>query len=137
MTLTAATDSSATDIARAVLGDLEKAWNEADGDAYGRAYADDASFVTIRGEHSVGRDSIAAGHAAIFATIYAGSVNRMELLTSRAVSDDVIIAVSRNTLTSTGGPLPGTHAALSTSVLVRDDGDWLIAATHNTLVGPR
>ena len=135
MTLTASTGASVTDIARAVLSDLENAWNTADGQAYGRAYADGASFVNIRGEQSVGRAAIAAGHDAIFATVYAGSTNQMELLSSWAVSDDVIIAVSRNTLTSPRGPLQGTHAALSTSVLVRADGHWHIAATHNTLVG--
>ena len=137
MTLTASTDPSVTDIARAMLGDLENAWNSGDGQAYGRCYAVDASFVTIRGEHSLDRDAIAAGHAAIFATIYAGSSNQMELLTSWAVADDVIIAVSRNTLTSPGGPLRGTHEAVSTSVLVRNDGDWAIAATHNTLAVPQ
>ena len=55
----------------------------------------------------------------------------MELLGSRELGDGVVVAVSRNTLTAPTGPLQGTHAALSTSVLVRagvaDDSVGLIA----------
>ena len=69
-----------TSVAHQVLGRLEQAWNAGDGAAFGAAYASDASFVTIRGDHIVGSAAIGAGHAGIFRTIYAGSVNRMELV---------------------------------------------------------
>jgi uncharacterized protein (TIGR02246 family) len=120
-------------IAREVLARLESAWNAADGAAFGAPYQPDASFITVRGEVAHG-PGIGAGHAAIFATIYAGSTNRMELLEAQRVGDDVIIATSRNTLDAPHGPLAGVHAAMSTSVLVRDGDDWRIAATQNTLV---
>ena len=61
----------------------------------------------------------------------------MELLEAHRVSDDVIVATSRNTLDAPHGPLAGVHAAMSTSVLVRSEGEWRIAATQNTLVGAR
>jgi uncharacterized protein (TIGR02246 family) len=124
-------------VARDALKRLESAWNDADGPAFGRVYAPAASFVTIRGEHIVGSTAIGAGHAGIFSTIYAGSVNRMELVRAEEVSEAVIVAVSRNTLDCPTGPLAGRHDAMSTSVLVRPeaaDGDWLIVSTHNTLV---
>jgi uncharacterized protein (TIGR02246 family) len=120
-------------IARDVLARLESAWNAGDGAAFGAPYQPDASFVTVRGEVAHG-PGIGAGHAAIFATIYAGSTNRMELLEAQRVGDDVIVATSRNTLDAPHGPLAGVHAAMSTSVLVRDGDDWRIAATQNTLV---
>lgn len=126
----------ATDqVARNALRQLEHAWNAGDGTAFGSPYTDDATFVTIRGDYVVGRVAIAEGHAGIFATTHAGSVNRMELLDARELGEDVLVAVSRNTLTAPQGPLRGVHAALSTSVLVRAAGQWRIAATHNTLVG--
>ena len=123
-------------IARDVLARLEEAWNAGDGTAFGAPYTPDASFVTIRGELAHGPE-IGAGHAQILTSIYAGSTNRMELLDAQRVSDDVIVATSRNTLDAPHGPLAGVHAAMSTSVLVRTGGEWGIAATQNTLVGAR
>src|SRR6478735_1674971 len=125
---------STEQIAREVLARLEQAWNAGDGNAFGAPYRDNASFVTIRGELAHGAE-IGAGHEQIFATIYAGSTNHMELLEAQRVSDDVIVATSRNTLEAPHGPLAGVHAAMSTSVLVRTEGEWRIAATENTLVG--
>lgn len=136
MTSTALT-SDPTTLAVEVLAHLEAAWNDGDGPAFGRAYAADASFVTVRGEHMVGREAMGQGHDGIFRTIYAGSVNRMELLRAEEIAQGVVLAVSLNTLDCPAGPLAGRHQALSTSVVRRDadgDGSWLVAATHNTLV---
>jgi uncharacterized protein (TIGR02246 family) len=125
------------EIARDVLQRLEDAWNQGDGEAFGAPYLDDASFVTIRGELIHQRPVIAAGHGQIFASTHAGSTNRMELLEAQRISDDVIVATSRNILDAPHGPLAGVHQAMSTSVLVRSDAQWRIAATQNTLVGAR
>lgn len=121
------------DVARDVLARLESAWNAADGQAFGASYAADASFVTIHGRFLTGRRAIAEGHAGIFGSIYAGSVNRMELLSAREVADGVVVCVSRNTLACPAGPLAGVNRATSTSVLARDGGSWTVVATHNTL----
>jgi len=59
-----------------VVSDLVKAWNAADGPAFGRHFAEDADFVNIRGEHFQTREAIAKGHQGIFDTIYKGSVRR-------------------------------------------------------------
>jgi uncharacterized protein (TIGR02246 family) len=129
--------AEATEIAATVLGRLESAWNAGDGTAFGAPYAADATFVNVRGEHHRGRDAIAGGHAGIFATIYAGSANRMELLDSRFVADDVVVMTSRNTLDVPSGPLAGVHTATSTSVLVRVGSTWQVAVSHNTLEATR
>jgi uncharacterized protein (TIGR02246 family) len=124
-----------TTVAREVLSRLETAWNTADGAAFGAVYTPDASFVTVRGEHIVGRAAIGAGHDGIFHSIYAGSVNRMELVRADEVADGVVVAVSINTLDCPAGPLAGRHQARSTSVLARTDADeWAVVSTHNTLV---
>ena len=127
--------TEAQTVATEALARLESAWNAADGAAFGAVYTADASFVTIRGDRLLGADAIGAGHAGIFATIYAGSVNRMELVRVEALAADVVLALSANTLDSPAGPLAGVHQALSTSVIVRQaDGAWRIVSTHNTLV---
>ena len=128
-------EAAPTDVAREVLARLESAWNTADGAAFGAVYAPDASFVTIRGDHIVGSTAIGAGHAGIFTTIYAGSVNRMELVRAEQVAPGTVLAISVNTLDCPTGPLAGIHRAVSTSLLVRGgDGSWLASLTHNTLV---
>src|SRR3954451_22473699 len=91
------TDRAAA-VAREVLGRLEAAWNSADGEAFGAEYAEDAAFVTVRGVHLTGAAAIAAGHANIFATIYAGSVNRMDLVRAEEIADGVVLAISVHTL---------------------------------------
>jgi len=126
-----------TTVALEVLERLESAWNNADGEAFGRAYAPDASFVNIRGEHIVGSAAIGAGHTGIFTTIYAGSVNRMELVRATQLSDGVVLAVSLNTLDCPTGPLAGRHQAMSTSVItapVDGEASWRIVSSHNTLL---
>ena len=55
---------------------LEAAWNAGDGDAFAAPFAADADFVNVRAEHHRGRQAIAAGHTAIFRSIYAGSTNQ-------------------------------------------------------------
>jgi uncharacterized protein (TIGR02246 family) len=127
---------NAEQVAAEVLARLEQAWNDGDGEAFGALYADDATFVTIRGEWATGRAAIAAGHTEIFRTIYAGSTNRMQLVAVREVGG-ALVASATSTLTSPTGPLAGTHRARSTSVLVPDAGHpvgWRVASTHNTLV---
>src|SRR6478752_9185038 len=104
-------------VALDVLGRLEKAWNDADGEAFGSNYAPDASFVNIRGEHIVGRAAIAAGHTGIFTTIYAGSVNHMSLAHASEISNGIVLAVSVNTLDCPSGPMAGVHTAISTTVI--------------------
>ena len=124
-------------VALEVLGHLEKAWNDGDGEAFGSNYAPNASFVNIRGEHIVGRTAIAAGHTGIFTTIYAGSVNRMELVRATEVSAGIVVAVSVSTLDCPSGPLAGVHTARSTNIIsttVDGTGRPQIVSTHNTLM---
>lgn len=126
-----------TTVALEVLDRLEAAWNNGDGAAFGASYAPAASFVTIRGEHILGSTAIGEGHAGIFASIYAGSVNHMELVRAVEVTEGVVLAVSLHTLDCPTGPLAGRHQARSTSVITRsagEDAGWAVVSTHNTLV---
>jgi len=117
-----------------VVQALETAWNAGDGSAFGSAMAPDADFVTIRAEHFRGREAIAAGHAAIFRTIYAGSTNRYTIETVRLLSPDTALVHVQAALDVPMGPLSGKHSALFSAVLVRSSEGWLVASFHNTLV---
>jgi uncharacterized protein (TIGR02246 family) len=115
---------------------LEAAWNALDGSAFAAPFAADADFVNIRGEHFRGRDAIAHGHATIFRTIYAGSSNQYTTESARLLRPDVALVHVYAKLDVPKGPLGGRHLARFSLVLTREDGQWEIAALHNTLEAP-
>ena len=127
-------DSHGERIASDLVGELEAAWNAADGTRFAQPFAEDADFVNIRGEHLRTREVIAKGHQAIFNTIYKGSVVRYDVTRVRAIAPAVLVAHVRSKLKAPAGPLAGEHSSLFTLVLVQDKNDWRIAAFHNTLV---
>lgn len=123
---------SAEQVAGEIVRRLEHAWNAADGDAWAAEFAEDADFITVRGEYFRTRTTIAEGHHHIFTTFYKGSTNRISLLGARAIGDDVILAHSTAELSVPAGPMAGTHRAIQTVLLVRTGGTWRIASFHNT-----
>jgi uncharacterized protein (TIGR02246 family) len=116
-----------------VVGRLEAAWNAMDGDAFAAPFAEDADFVTIRGEHFRGRPAIAAGHAGIFRTIYAGSTNRCTVESARLLRPEVALVHVHSLLHAPHGPLAGHHGACFSLVLTKAADGWEIAALHNTV----
>ena len=119
-------------VAQAITQRLERAWNSADGTAFGEQFRPDADFVSIRGDLHTGREAIAAGHQQILGTIYSGSRIRYQVLQARELDDRVILAHATATLSAPSGPLAGEHASAITAVLVRNHGGWEIAGFHNT-----
>jgi uncharacterized protein (TIGR02246 family) len=116
------------------FAELERAWNAADGHAFGAGFAADADFVDIRGAHHRGREAIAAGHHAILGSTHAGSVVRYRVVDARVVAPGCIVGGVEATLDAPAGPLQGVHDARITAVLT-DTGDrWEVTAFHNTLV---
>lgn len=121
-------------VGEAILRQLEEAWNGADGAAFAAPFTEDADFVAIRGDHHRTREAIAHGHQAIFDTLYRGSRVRYELTQARRLTDDVILVHSAGSMDVPSGPMAGSHRATTTLVIVRDAGEWKVAAWHNTLV---
>jgi uncharacterized protein (TIGR02246 family) len=127
------TTADPTTIATTILQQLERAWNDADGAAFGAPFADESDFVDIRGGHHRSKAEIAQGHQAIFDSIYAGSTVRFRLNVARPVAGG-ILAVATSTLDAPGGPLQGIHDARFTMVIAEQGDDWRVASFHNTLV---
>lgn len=120
----------------AIITALEAAWNAGDGAAFGAPMAEDADFVTIRAEHYRGLQAIAAGHDAIFRSLYAGSRNRYTLESARLLREGVALIHVKSSLDAPAGPLAGRHEALFSAVLTRESAGWRIASPHNMLVPP-
>jgi uncharacterized protein (TIGR02246 family) len=116
-----------------IVRHLEAAWNAMDGAAFAAPFAADADFVNIRAERFRGQDAIAAGHAAIFKTVYAGSTNRYTVEAARLLRPEVALVHVHASLDVPHGPLAGHHGARFSMVLTQDGGNWEIAAFHNTL----
>ena len=118
----------------AIVKELEAAWNAADGARFAVPFTEDADFVNIRGEHFRTREVIARGHQAIFDTLYKGSTVRNELAALRPIAPGVLLAHVKAVLNVPTGPLTGKLNSQISMVLVQQQGNWLIAAFHNTLV---
>ena len=75
-----------TTVATTLFEQLERAWNDADGQAFGAEFAEESEFVNIRGEHHRGTQAIAHGHQGIFDTIYAGSTVELRVEIAREIA---------------------------------------------------
>lgn len=124
-----------TAIATELFERLETAWNNADGPAFGKPFADVTDFVDIRGVHHHGDGAaMGQGHQHIFDTIYKGSTIRYQVTSARVAVPDCIVATASATLDAPSGPMPGTNESRITAVVVPQGDGWAITAFHNTLV---
>ena len=120
-----------------IADQFEHSWNTVDGAAYAEPFADDADFITIRGDHLTSRETIAAGMSEILATIYLGSTVAVRVTSVRCVSPTTIVAQVEHILDAPTGPLAGVNTTLATVVVAETVRGWEITTLHNTLIlGP-
>jgi uncharacterized protein (TIGR02246 family) len=93
--------------------------DDANGEAFGAPFAEDAEFVNIRGEHHTSRTAIARGHQAIFDSIYKGSVNKYEALVVKQLAENVLYVLGHATLHVPTGPMAGDHESHFSVVMSR------------------
>jgi uncharacterized protein (TIGR02246 family) len=96
-----------------IVARLEASWNAMDAAGFAAAFGGDADFVNIHGEHFQSRPMIAAGHAAIFRTVYVGSTTRFTLETARLLHAEVALLHVHAVLEVPQGPLPVDTAPAS------------------------
>jgi len=118
-----------------VVKGLEDAWNAANGTGFARYFTEDADFVNIYAMHGKGREAIGRAHDMLLHGVYAQSVVRYTVKQQRLLTADVALVHIDAHLSIPQGPMAGEVDALPSAVLVRDAGEWKIAAFHNTLVG--
>jgi uncharacterized protein (TIGR02246 family) len=111
------------------------AWNAGDMKAVGALYAEASDYVNFFGQSVTGREQIEASFTEIHATVYKGSKISIETTAVRFVKPDVVIsdtAWEMTGLPKVEGPTVPSKG-LSTAVMVKQDGQWKIAA-HRTQV---
>ena len=123
---------------RDILKEEVAAWNKGDANAYSRHFAEDGTFTNLLGMFFQGREAFRERHEQIFHGAYRGSTKQLDIVSLRFVRLDVAIVESLQTVSGFQKLLPGTSAdakgRLRTrllQVLVKDGGEWKIAAYHN------
>jgi uncharacterized protein (TIGR02246 family) len=123
---------------RQLMEDLAAAWNRADAAAFAARYRDDGTFTNVFGTLHRGRDEFARRHADVFAGFLKGTKIEMTARALRFVRPDVVIAdvdmayAGFQALPRGVAALPDgvVHSSLL-MVLVKERGEWWIAAYHN------
>jgi len=127
-------DNRAADAAaiQAVLVDSYKAWEAGDADGMVAHYTADATAImtgSLRDSRDVIRDSMAQG----FAGPLKGTSTYNKQLSLRFVGRDAAIVISESGILFAGQTeVPDAGKVNATWVFEKRDGQWLIAAYHNS-----
>ncbi|GAA2804038.1 SgcJ/EcaC family oxidoreductase [Crossiella cryophila] len=126
-----------SDISR-VFQRLVQAWNNGDATAYAAQFTEDVDYVTFHGLHIRGRAELEAGHAKLFAgplkgVKLGGGSGAAEPPAVKFLGPEVAVVVNSggSTLPEADSPAP-ERDSVTTAVLVRTGGDWLISAFQVT-----
>jgi uncharacterized protein (TIGR02246 family) len=133
-------DNSAADEAaiRDLIAQQINSWNAGDPAAYAHTYTPDGDCVSFLGGHHQGRDAIAASGevpsaGTLFAKLLRGAQLDVEITHLRFLTPDVAVIHANGGL-ARPGRRPSRRT--NTSVAVRTENGWLLAATHNTTQRP-
>jgi uncharacterized protein (TIGR02246 family) len=115
----------------AVFAEIYTAWADNDADAFVAPYRDDATVV-MPGAFHRNKDEIRASMAAGFQGPLKGSRAVDEPLSVRVIGNDTAIVASKAGILMAGETqLPADREVIATWVLVRQDGNWLVASYAN------
>lgn len=128
MTTEPGTSDDARQITRAVLDAWRSGVDAHDPEAVAALFADDAVFQGLRPEHGVGRAAVSAYYASQPAGMTAG----YDVLSSRALAPDVVLAFARAAFGFTDGAQTLVHL---TVVLDRVDASRRIRHYHVSRIG--
>ncbi|HEY1011327.1 MAG TPA: SgcJ/EcaC family oxidoreductase [Herpetosiphonaceae bacterium] len=120
-----------------LLDRLAEAWAAGDAEAYASHFTPDAEYVVFDGSRHSGRQAIADCHRPLFERFLKGSRLASVDSSIRFLGPDVAAVHSRGAVLKAGQGQP-TRRRLSvqTTIVVRQAGDWAIAAFQNTRYRP-
>jgi uncharacterized protein (TIGR02246 family) len=108
-------------------------WDAGDPEAYARVFAPDADYVTFLGSHYKGCEAIAASYVPLFRKLLKGSRLNIEITQLRFLTPDVaLIQANAAVIKGTQRRRNRRNTRVNTSIAVRADGGWLLAASQNT-----
>ncbi|MCU1365925.1 MAG: hypothetical protein JWN39_1564 [Ilumatobacteraceae bacterium] len=119
---------------QAVLDESYKAWEAGDADAMVANYTEDATAI-MTGSLRESRDAVRHNMALAFAGPLQGTSTYNKQLSLRFVGEDAAIAVSESGILFAGQhEVSEAGKVNATWVFEKRDGQWLVAAYHNSPV---
>ena len=115
-----------------VIGQLTSAWNAADAAAFAQLFTEDATLVIWLGDALTGRPEIQQVHHDLFIT--RPSKMRLRAVNTRLLDANTAIVLS---VAGVGSEQQITYDKFQTSVMVRRDEGWMIAAAQVTAMSDR
>jgi uncharacterized protein (TIGR02246 family) len=117
---------------RELINQQTKGWAAADPEAYAAVFTSDADYVTFLGSHYTGREAIAASYVPLFRKLLKGSRLQIDVTRLRFLTPDVALIHANATVVKKARQRNRRNARVNTSVAVRIDGRWRLAASQNT-----
>lgn len=116
----------------AVPGRIVAAWAAHDADAFAAVFTKDGSMI-LPGVYKKGRDDIRDYMAAGFSGPYQGTQVTGEPFDVRVLADDVCVLLSIGGVLAAGETeLPPERIVRASWLVVKQEGEWLLAAYQNS-----
>ena len=123
---------------RNVLAEYEVSWNAHDTAAFGRLFTEDCDYVNIDGVHWKGMQEIVRRHAELFRKRLKTALRKLTGVEVRFSTPDVALVHATWDVPggsrSAGGAVP-VLKEITTMVMVKTNGTWLITSFQNTESG--
>lgn len=120
------------DAIRGLVDRQVKGWDAGDPEAYAGIFTPDADYVTFLGSHYKGREAIAASYVPLFKKLLKGSRLDFEITQLRFLTPDVALIHAKGAVVKGARRRNRRNTRVNTSIAVRTDGGWLLAASQNT-----
>jgi len=114
-----------------VFDGLSDAWEQADGNAWGNYFSDNADFTVWFGLHLKGRKEISEGHQWVFETVYPNTRYEFTITNINFLKPDIAIVHLNADVIKPGESLPEDPHTLPVAVLQKLDNNWKIVMFHN------
>jgi uncharacterized protein (TIGR02246 family) len=116
---------------RELLNRQVMGWDAGDPEAYASVFSSDADYVTFLGSHHKGRDAIATSYVPLFRKLLKGSRLDTKVTQLRFLTPDVALIHTEAAVVK-GVRRRSRRNRVNSSIAVRTDGQWLLAASQNT-----
>lgn len=130
--MTSGDQNADEDAIRALIDQQVAGWAAGDPEAYAGVFTQDADYVTFLGSHYKGREAIAASYVPLFRKLLKGTRLQINVSQVRFLTPDVALIHATAAVVKKPRQRNRRNARVNTSVAVRTDGRWLLAASHNT-----
>jgi uncharacterized protein (TIGR02246 family) len=117
---------------RELINQQVKGWAAGNPEVYAAVFTSDADYVTFLGSHYTGREAIAASYVPLFRKLLKGSRLQIDVTRVRFLTPDVALIHANATVVKKARQRNRRNARVNTSVAVRIDGRWRLAASQNT-----